>query len=145
MPGILHFFPGQKTMIWIVDGVVKIRAEAWGGEEPVPGMNYGTMKPRKTTPGRYVIHSLAPYRTNTWELSRIPWGTPITRSPDGDQVLYETGNMAHPWKAIPNVTRAEIEGLNYALYGKYELPDHWVFNDFGMKAVRYYRDLNHNK
>ena len=136
-------------MIWVVDGTVKIRAEAWGSEYPAPGINYRKMKPRRTTLGKYVIYSVIPYRTKTWPLSRIPWGTPIMRSSDGEHVVYKTGKTAHPWenidKLIPGLTPDLIKQYYYELYGKWEIPNSWVFNDFGVKAVRYYKDLNHDK
>lgn len=109
MSKVLHFFPGQHKMIWVVNGVVKIRAEAWGGTSPDPLIHYNIMKPEKTTPGRYVIHSIAPYRTNTWKFSRISWGTPIKLSSDGEHVAYKTGNHIHPWKIITDVTPNEIK------------------------------------
>src|SRR3954469_25284180 len=86
----LHFFPGPHVMVWVVGGKPEARAEAWGGEEPKPGVTYPTMKPRPTTPGRYVIYSYEPYRTKTWQLSKIRWGTKLTIDKDGD-VAYETG------------------------------------------------------
>lgn len=73
----LHFYPGAKRLLWIVCGKAAVRAEAWGGEPPQPGVQYNTMAPRQTTPGRFVIHSYAPYHTKTWPLSQLPWGTPV--------------------------------------------------------------------
>jgi L,D-transpeptidase catalytic domain len=146
---VLHFFPGQKKMMWVVNGLSTITVEAWGGEPPDPKTKYGIMKPRKTTPGNYVIYSVATYRTKTWPFSRITWGTSIKLSSDGEKVLYKTGDLSQPWKPITDLIREAtpdaIRGYYYQLYGEYKVPDRWVFNDFGVKAIRYFQDPNHNK
>ena len=153
----LHFFPGVHLIIWVVDGKASIKAEAWGGEVPVKGVKYDVMKPRPTTPGRYVIHSYAPYETKTWAWSKIHWGTRLKVDSATGEVLFETGLRSPAWeevgRKIPGVTTAEIQKLYYALYGDTRLhdadgdyiPDTWVFNDFGANAVRYFVDLNKNR
>jgi len=153
----LHFYPGEHKLIWVVNGKAAIRAEAWGGEEPVAGVKYSIMKPRPTTPGRYVIYSYAPYRTNTWPWSKIVWGTKLGLDPTGKHVVYETGIRTNPWSKvenkIPGVTLAAIKHQYYVLYGssgKFDsngdgIPDFWVSNDFGAWAVRYFPDKNWNK
>jgi len=150
----LHFFPGAHLMVGVVDGQPAVRAEAWGGEEPVRGRVYKTMKPRKTTPGRYVIHSYKPYVTRTWELSRIAWGTPLEVR--RGELWYATGNKLDPWRRVldkvEDGTLETISGLYLGLYGNSPrfdpdgdgIPNQWVFNDFGPYAVRYFRDHNHN-
>jgi hypothetical protein len=146
---VLHFFPGQKAIIWAVNGVVKFRAEAWGEQAPISGANYGIMRPRQTTPGKYVIHSAAPYHTKTWPFSHIQWGTPIKLSSDLAHVVYQTGNHTNPWKNvdidIPGLTPEVIKSSYNQLYGEWKIPGRWVFNDFGVKAVRYFKDDNNNK
>lgn len=156
--GHLEFYPGVHVMIWVVDGHPSLWVQAWGGSDPVPGWDDGGMKPRKTTPGRYLIYSRGAYVTHTWELSRIAWGTPLrvdrTRTPP--VVLYATG-MVHPaWRPVrdrvPTITTDYIQHRYMELYGETGLfdadadriPDRWVFNDFGPWAVRYYRDTNHD-
>jgi hypothetical protein len=153
----LHFYPKRHLMLWQVDGAVVAGAEAWGGEQPDPKIHYDVMKPRPTTPGRYVIHSYEPYRTSTWPWSKIRWGTKLTISATGDDVLYETGLAPRPWKrvqdAIPGISKTVIQRAYFELYGntrKYDpdgdyVPDIWVFNDFGAMAVRYFRDRNANR
>jgi hypothetical protein len=37
---VLHFFPGEHAVIWVVDGKRVMRAEAWGGTAPTPGQVY---------------------------------------------------------------------------------------------------------
>ncbi len=150
----LHFYPGQHSVLWVVDGVVKLKAKAWGGEEPDPKVHYNVMKPRPTTPGRYVIHSYAPYRTATWDMSKLVWGTALSLDATGKHVLYEngTGNWKKLEALIPGATPKFIQQQYTALYGAsglYDIdgdgiPDQWVFNDFGPWAVRYYKDPNAN-
>ncbi|MDD1619926.1 MAG: hypothetical protein LUQ11_00480 [Methylococcaceae bacterium] len=143
----LHFYPGARQLIWLVNDEVKVKAEAWGGESPIPGFTYSVMPPRQTTPGKYVIHSYAPYRTKTWIWSTIAWGTRISVSFDKgeEKVFYETGQLSQPWKPVEGITKAQIESNHLALYGTYKVPETWVFNDFGAMSVRYFKDLNNNK
>jgi len=70
--------------------------------------------------------------------------------------MYDA-RMIHPrWRAvrdvIPNITTDDIKRYYGELYGETRLydddgdniPDRWVFNDFGPWAVRYYEDTNHD-
>jgi hypothetical protein len=153
----LHFFPGVHRMIWLDASKAPVVAEAWGGEEPALGVVYNVMKPQPTTPGRYVIYSYAPYRTNTWATSKLPWGTKLKLDTVGNRVLYGTGMTSRPWlpiqALIPDATPDVIRNTYFAWYGhstKYDpdgdgVPDVWVFNDFGPWAVRYFKDKNRNK
>ena len=152
----LHFFPGEHKLVWVIDGAADIKADAWGGEEPVPGVKYDVMKPRPTTPGRYVIHSYAPYHTKTWALSKLTWGTPLKVDSTGKSLLYQTGVASGAWARledkIPGATLEAIKNLYFTYYGSkntYDMdgdgvPESWVFNDFGPWAVRYYKDKNAN-
>ncbi len=149
----LDFYPGVHVMVWVVGGKPSVWVQAWGGEDPVAGEDDGGMRPRKTTPGTYVIHSCAPYVTRTWDDSKIAWGTPLHVNAHGE-VLYETGLMNHRWRPVHALihaeTRAKLERRYHELYGHTGLydddhdgfPDRWVFNDFGPWAVRYFRDIN---
>lgn len=148
MAKALHFFPGPRVLIWRVNGKIVLRGEAWGGADPDPANPDPTMEPRRTTPGHYVVHSYAPYRTNTWAHSKLKWGTPLKVV--SGEVYYATGKSgAGAWKKlndlIPNMTPARLQKAHRILFGKDVVPDTWVFNDFGPKAVRYFRDKNHNK
>jgi hypothetical protein len=143
-------------MIWVVDGKAAVTVEAWGGVAAVHGVRYDTMKPRRTTPGRYVIHSCAPYHTDRWELSQIPWGARLQVDPDTQKVMYETGIASRPWRPVTdlimNATKDELATLYRDWFGgsdRYDdghdgVPDRWVFNDFGPWAVRYFVDENHD-
>jgi hypothetical protein len=152
---VLHFFPGPKALIWAIDDKPVLKTEAWGGEAPVPGVDYGPMKPQPTTPGSYIIHSYAPYVTRTWPLSRIAWGTRIKLDPTNKYLLYEVGS--NRWdkveNKVPHATPDAIRALYREHYpkGGYRdpdgdgIPEVWLFNDFGPMAVRYFRDKNHNR
>jgi len=157
----LHFFPGPHVLLWFVDGVVRLRAEAWGGVDPDPSAKDDVMEPRKTTPGRYIVHSLGPYQREwgRWAWSRIRWGARLRLETKGRKVrvMYETGERTRPWRPVSSVLRGitfeEIRDRFSDIYGvgsRYDwdrdgFPDTWVFNDFGPLAVRYFRDRNHNR
>jgi hypothetical protein len=153
----LHFFPGPKTLLWIVGKKIAAEAEAWGGVKAIKGVHYRGMKPRPTTPGSYVVSGVGPYRTNSWDTSKIRWGTPLRVAPDGDHVLYQRSSFPEQWRrvdrAIPGVTLDDIRDYFFALWGdnkRYDsngdgIPDVWVFNDFGPWAVRYFADPNRNR
>lgn len=147
-------------LIWVVDGKPTVWVQAWGGTDPIPGVDDGGMKPKKTTPGRFIIQSRGPHSTHKWPYSLIPWGTRLQVERRGRDhegvVMYEAG-MIHPrWRpvssVIPHLTTAQLKKDYDDLYGKtgmYDddrdgIPDRWVFNDFGPWAVRYYEDTNHD-
>lgn len=145
----LHFFPGEKLLLWVVDAKVEVRAEAWGGEPPQPGVQYNVMAPRRTTPGRYVIHSYEPYRTKTWVYSQIAWGTPIAKGPN-DTILHPAAPGQAPSKVLTDkqgnpLSAKEIEQEHFTIFGRSGFPHTWVFNDFGPWSVRYFRDKNGNR
>jgi hypothetical protein len=148
-PGVLHLYPGQKVLVFIVNGHLKAWAIAWGGpseeQPPGPGEPFGA---GPTNPGRYVIWRIAPYRTPTWKSSRIRWGTRLKLDPHNpDDVLYETDSGR--WDSVLKKTsnswsRTDIMDRYHELYGIREVPKTWVLNDFGSMAVRYFKDRNHN-
>ena len=132
----------------MVKGQLKAWAIAWGGPEKeealVPGQPFTAIP---TKPGRFLIWKIGPYRTQTWKASRIRWGTRLRLDPHHpDDVLYEVspGRWASVLKATEVYTRTEIKNRYQELYGRYEVPPRWVFNDFGKVAIRYFRDRNHN-
>lgn len=153
----LHFFPEMKRMVWVVNGKIAIDVEAWGGEPPDPKNPDPIMKPRRTTPGRYVIDTVIPYRTDTWPWSKIAWGTALQIDTTSGEVRYATGLARRPWelvsKRIPGLRKEDIQSRYEALYGAAgrsddigdRIPSTWVFNDFGVKAIRYYVDKNKNR
>lgn len=73
----LHFYPGQKKLVYFIDGCQKATVEAWGG--PANTVSESVMNATPTTSGRFVIHNIEPYRTNTWSWSKIKWGDKTAR------------------------------------------------------------------
>jgi len=143
-------------MVWVVNGIPKLHAEAWGGVAAAPGATFKIMKPERTKPGRYVIHSYGSYVTNSWPMAKIRWGTPLKVEGTGNDkyVLYQTGTTHRSWKRVDSIisvgTYLGLQGYFRMMYGDdghYDhdhdgIPDKWVFNEFGPKAVRYFKDLN---
>jgi hypothetical protein len=143
----LHFYPGEKQLLWVVGGDVEIRAEAWGGENPKPNEVDPVMKPRRTTAGTFIIHTYAPYRTKTWAWSNVRWGTPIKPGPN-NTVLYL--NLAtRVWTTMKDrhgneFTQDEVLKAHWGNYGKTAFPTTWQLNDFGPFSIRYFKDKNHD-
>lgn len=158
--GVLHFFPGPKTLIWVVPGTAPVVAAAAGGEEPKPGgTTDAVMTPHRTTAGSFVIHSYGPYRTKTWQLSRIVWGTPLKAEGTSGkrEVYFRPAGHHHHWRLVRHlVPMATTKWIRWAYATLYKddaalydkdgdgIPDRWLFNDFGPLAVRYFRDTNHD-
>jgi len=142
----IQFFPGEKRLIYQVDGRTVLEIEAWGGPRrrlpPGPGEPFGA---EPTAPGEFVIWEAGPYVTRTWPWSRIRWGTRIRPSTDPEDVLYEADTGK--WRSVRGLTgirRAEIADQHRVLYGEPTIPETWVFNDFGPTAIRYFKDRNHD-
>lgn len=146
----LHFFPGQNLIV--VRNKLKLithRFEAMGGP-PTTGKD-PIMPEQPTTAGRYLIDSTHAYRTPTWALSSIKWGTRLKDKPAINDVWYELGAARSGiWGSIlkdKGIDRKSIIEFNEALYGKDvtpKVPETWIFNDFGPIAIRYFKDINKN-
>ena len=140
----LHFYPGPHALLVKDKHSIKYRFPAWGGPASM-----GTdirMREEPTWPGTYLIHSAKPYRTPTWPLSKIAWGTHLRDMPKSNDVWYELSNGR--WGSIKKdfgVHRDDIVRLYHRLYGQMRVPNKWVFNDFGPIAIRWFKDLNGNK
>lgn len=140
----LEFFPGQHLLVVMDGGKVIARYEAWGGPSTI-----GTdprMPEEPTTAGMYVIDQAHPYRTPTWPMSSLKWGTPLRDMPTKNDVWYQVAGGE--WASVSKdhgISRAEILELNQALYGLSRVPVRWVFNDFGPLAIRWFKDLNGNR
>jgi hypothetical protein len=146
----VHFYPGDKILLYIVDGKVMRRAEAWGGPPvKLPREPDDPIAAGPTHAGVFVIDGVMPYATKTWPRSRIPWGTRIRESKTrAGQVEYE--QSAGKWRRLTDkhdrpLSKSQIELWRADLYGLAAFPDTWIFNDFGPLAVRYYRDRNKNR
>lgn len=159
-PRELHFYPGAHLLVYKVDGREMARYESWGGPrqlESSPTMDRGP-----TDPGHYVISVIGPYKTSTWPLSQIAWGTPLQDK--GNDVWYQASGKN--WRSVQKdlgITRGQILALmlerrtlflqealasgvsaadQAARVPAVTVPDTWIFNDFGMRAYRYTLDKN---
>lgn len=164
----LHFYPGSKIMVYLEGNKVKAIAEAWGGPATKQARRPDEkMAAGPTTAGEFVIDGLETYRTDSWQMSKIAWGTPIrgsrtdTRkleylSPSGkwrpstimvtDEVVVHLPNGETKMKKISRLLKTtDVLWLNKFLRGSDDFPDTWLFSDFGPVAVRYYYDKNKNR
>jgi hypothetical protein len=138
----LHFYPGVKRLLFKQGGKVVFTGEAWGGPRTTIPDPRG-MDADPTTPGRYIIYGEEAYFSRTWPLSRIRWGTRLQDK--RSDVWYEVNPGT--WASLEKdfkITRAYVIARNQEYYGKAEVPDKWIFNDFGPIAIRYFKDLNGN-
>ena len=146
----VHFYPGDKLLLYIVDGKVQLQAEAWGGpptREPDKPMDY-----MPTDAGTFIIDVIEPYRTDTWPRSKIRWGTPIRGSRTrAGKIEYRTS--AGRWRPLvvkdeggSEFTALKLTERHEKMYGLSSgFPKTWFLIDFGPKAVRYYEDRNQNR
>lgn len=137
----LHFYPGQKLLLFMQDGQVVMRAEAWGG--PPTREREHTMDAIPTTPGKYLIYGEEAYFTPTWTYSSIRWGTKLQDKLSDIWYELRPGVWAS-LKKDKNISRTDVIDYYKKLYGQKRVPDTWVFNDFGPIAIRYFKDLNNN-
>jgi len=89
----LHFYPGIHLLVVIEVDPIKLkkhsisRYEAWGGPSTIGS---DTRMPEEPTwSGKYVIDKAHAYRTPTWQMSRIKWGTPLRDMPKKNDVWYQ--------------------------------------------------------
>lgn len=145
----LHFYPGQKLLVALslhAKQQIKIHGkfEAWGGP---PSMGSDPrMAEEPTWPGEYTIDTAYAYRTPSWKLSTIKWGTALKDKPSKNDVWYQIKNNV--WASIKNdhgISRKDIISLHHDLYQTRTVPRVWIFNDFGPVAIRWFKDTNKNK
>ena len=111
----LHFYPGQNLLIVKDKGVVAGRYEAWGGPSTIG--SDPRMAEEPTWPGVYVIDKAHAYRTNTWPLSRITWGTQLKNMPAKNDVWYQLpGGQWGSIKSDHKISRTDIIKLYHDLY-----------------------------
>lgn len=143
----LHLYPGEKSLLYIVDGKLAASVEAWGGPANAvpkrPGEPFGATP---TPAGRFRIGWIGPYKTSSWTWSKLRWGARLRRHPvDANDLLFEESGRWHSVRARTALTRADIETRHLQLYGLETYPPTWIFNDFGPIAVRFYNDRNANR
>jgi hypothetical protein len=147
---ILHFYPGQNLLVVIsIDpktnkDITQGSYEAWGGPSSIG--NDPRMPEEPTWPGNYIIDKAHAYRTPTWQMSRIKWGTPLKDMPKKNDVWYQlkNGNWASV-KKDHSISRTDIIKFNRNLYNVMSVPKTWIFNDFGPVTIRWFKDLNDNR
>ena len=168
----LHYYPGhfQKTsdiisgtvntrgggglLVFIKDGKVVYKSEAWGGLSKKYAGPSGSEDYTPTPSGKFVLATPAPYRTESWQMSEIRWGTPIKDVPaernfkeeNKTDVWFQlkSGKWASVYKEY-GISRDTIIDYHKQLYNTKTLPKTWIFNAFGPIAIRYFKDLNGNK
>jgi len=167
----LHYYPGHfhkasdivpgtsssgggGLLIFIKNGKAVYQSEAWGGYSKTITDTRGGPDYTPTPSGRFVLENPAAYRTASWLMSQIKWGTPIKDAP-GERNLPEN-KKTDVWYRLSNgkwasvnkdfgIGRKHIIDTYYSLYGIKGIPKTWVFNAFGPIAIRYFKDLNNNK
>jgi hypothetical protein len=161
----VHFYPGDRLLVYLVDGKLKLHAGARGGPaHKKPRARAESMAAEPTDAGEFVIDGFDTYSTDSWPWSKIPWGTPIRPSrTHAGKIEYKSSSGT--WRPLtiwiteevpgPHETTRTVRVLVDAemvrnryedLYKKRgEFPEKWVFNDFGPVAVRYFRDKNKNR
>jgi L,D-transpeptidase-like protein len=144
----IHFYPGARKMaVFTVRSgqqVALFVIPAVGGP-PTAGTDE-RMPEEPTKAGRFVIGKPHAYRTPTWLFSQIPWGTKLRDMRAKNDVWFQQRNGA--WASIKEnykIARDEIMQEAYRLYGRLQVPNSWVFNDFGPIAIRYFEDKNNNR
>jgi len=167
----LHYYPGHfhkasdiipgttssgggGLLVFIKNGKAVHQSEAWGGyskkiTDPAGGADY-----TPTPTGRFVLENPAAYRTSSWLMSQIKWGTPIKDVPSERNLAEDAKTdvwyrlSSGKWASVSKdfgIDRKFIAKTYYDLYQLKGIPKTWIFNAFGPVAIRYFRDLNGNK
>lgn len=125
--------------------VVAIYDAMGGPEKPEMGRD-GNMK-TPTKQGQFTVEKCAPHvsvhRYKHW--SGVSWGTPLREQKGKLEVYMARSKVWMPLENFTPVTKDEILQEHERLYGKYEIPNKWVFNDFGHMTCYYFKDVNGNK
>lgn len=168
----LHYYPGHfhkpsdiipgttssgggGLLVYIKDGKVVHKSEAWGGYSKTIKDTRGGPDFTPTPSGHFVLETPAAYRTSSWLMSQIKWGTLIKDVPaernlpehQKTDVWYQLKDRKN-WGSIYKdykIDRKKISDTYFALYGLKGIPKTWIFNAFGPLAIRYFKDLNNNK
>ena len=144
----VHFYPGDKLLLYYVNDKIVLRAEACGGpSKRKPRLPGESIAAGPTSSGTFIIDHIESYRTSTWDWSKVRWGTRIRMSQRrSGHAEYELSSGK--WASLTRDfgwSVADIKEAHRDLYGYRAFPDRWIFNDFGPIAVRYYRDRNANR
>ena len=142
---------GAGLVVALKGQTVLFRGEAWGGPSAIiPVAGGPDMTP--TPQGEFVLMNPEPYKTDSWPMSRIKWGTRLKESPhDKDDVWYLASvKMGHEnWASMKRdfgLTKETILNAYSEAMGKVhkKIPTSWILNDFGPLSVRFFVDKNRN-
>jgi len=141
----VHFYPGQHLLIVKKNGIKFAEFEAMGGPSKVGNDPYMAEEP--TTAGHFIIYKTEAYRTPTWPMSKLSWGTKLRDMPSKGDIWYAlpSGKWGGLNQLYNTPVRSAIMEMHKELYGKAIVPESWVFNDFGPTAIRWFKDFNGNK
>ncbi|WDF53946.1 hypothetical protein [Mucilaginibacter sp. KACC 22063] len=121
-----------------------------------------------TDSGRFVIHTIEKHisKLRYFWFSAIPWGAGLRNIND---VIYVDVNNNNHWVKLTSIVPQWINQKNHyteknvadelkrqwyslnippdkssAIMDNRELPDKWLFSDFGHISVKYFKDFNHD-
>ena len=151
----------------IINSLIKIKEYDAHGGPPVKTMGQDGHEMTQTTSGRFIIAAIEKHisygKYAFW--SGVPWGAGLKFI---NNVTYVDVNNKGLWQKLSTYrpiwlksyqTEAAISdaifkywtiigftkyaGSNIPLYGM-QIPNRWLFNDFGHISVKYFKDNNHN-
>ena len=76
--------------------------------------------------------------------SRVRWGSEI-KEQDGEIWVMHDSKWQPLKKLSPRMTKEILIERNGMLYGKFEMPKKWLFNDFGHITCYFFKDINGNR
>jgi hypothetical protein len=133
---------GQSTSFTVEALVTVAEYDAVGGPAIARDDGYGRMK-EPTEAGEYVIVGCWKHVSQSqWAYSKIEWGSPLRKQNGIVEVLVS--GLWHPLEQYCQVSESDLVSWYYSNYGKNELPQTWVFNDFGHITCFIAKDLNHD-
>ena len=98
-----------------------------------------------TDPGQYRVAKCGRHSSPSYPVwSKIRWGSDIKET-GGKLFVMHNGAFKPLSELSPTLSKDDIKQRHKELYGKYEVPPKWVFNDFGHMTCYFYKDLNNNK
>lgn len=120
---------GQSVTITVKSLATVAVYDAHGGPATPRDDGYGSMK-SPTEAGEYIIVGLWKHvSTGQWPYSMIEWGSPLRESNGIIEVMI-SGKWEPLKKYVPD-SKDDLMNAYEDLFGKKEMPETWVFNDFG--------------
>lgn len=112
-----------------------------GPAQPTMGSDGFMQHP--TRKGEFVVAYCGKHSSTRYPYwSKVPWGTPL-RKERGKLEVFMNGR----WRPLSEYSSADEDNIKrYAndLTGRSEVPDKWIFNDFGHMTCYYFKDVNKN-